>query len=476
MDNGCPAARIMIQSVQKAACNYMCRKGAQNGVNRMKRKEIRDAAGGCIILLFAIFALLWLAYENNFTVEGLHRPGVLLIMAIALAAAVIFMPEHNMEGWIGLIVLAGIAMRIWYTMCTPYGVRGHDLGEISLKGNGHAAYILQLYENGTLPGTNAGQFYHPPLFHMLAAGVRMTALTVLSFLPGFYLMAATVNNDSLAFCFMLWIVLCFIRWYKTGKLTSLAALAAGFGLGMMTKMSVGILAVPIGSCMLVRLIRRRKEAAASLLRQYGIFLAIAVPAGMWYPVRNLLRFGQSFTYVLDLKNGGMQPLGNISLWKRLLPWGIGDWLNPVFADVDTDYNMPEYLLKSSLFGEYTFDGMGGSAYVLFVVNLLLILLSLAALIYLAVVYVRRRRALSAGIVAVWGLWMISYVSFNIRYPYGCSMDFRYVPMTVFSWAAALAVMSGEMWKQGGVRRAFAAVCYGLTGCFAVLSVVCYSVV
>lgn len=489
----------------------------------MERKEMRNALRNYMLLWMVIFVALWAAYEYNFTGEGLTRGNVLLLMAVVLAVAIIFMPEHNMESWIELLLLAGIAMRIWYTVYTPYNVRVHDLGDITIEGDGHAAYILQLFENGALPDNNQGQFYHPPLFYLLSAvvmkffslfhkgdsvvtmmqivrvipcyascmtlifmkkimeelklskGVRMVALAVVSFLPGFYLLSATVNNDSLALCFMMWIVLCFIRWCKTGKVSALLGMALGFGFGMMTKVSVGVLAIPIGIDMFVYLLRRKKPAVLTVIRQYVLFLAVSLPLGMWYPIRNRMLFDQPFTYVLNLKDTMMPSLAGVSLWKRIFPWNFGDWLHPVFANVQEDYNIPEYLLKSSLFGEFSFDGMGGFAYVLFILNLLLVLLSLAALVYLAVISIRRRNYVSIGIVSLWCLWMASYIGFNIRYPYGCSMDFRYVPMTAFAGAVALAVMAEEMWRRGGFQKTLAAGIYGLTGCFAAASVICYSI-
>lgn len=258
-------------------------------------------------------------------------------------------------------------------------------------------------------------------------------------------------------------------------MSDLIRMALGFGLGIMTKLNIVLLALPIGIAMAATLVVKKDGRMAVRIRQYAVFLLISVPLGLWYPIRNLIRFGQPLTYVLDLKGTSMPSIADVSLWKRILPWGVENWFWPAFADVYHDYNMPEYLLKSALFGEFTFDNMGVFAVVLLLLHSLLALLSLAAVIYVAVTFRRRRRALSLGIVSMYILWMLSYIFFNIRYPYGCSMDYRYVAMVGVAGALALAVMAEEMWEKGRWHKKVTLAVSGLTICHSLCAIICYCV-
>ncbi len=68
---------------------------------------------------------------------------------------------------------------------------------------------------------------------------------------------------------------------------------------------------------------------------------------------------------------------------------------------------------------------------------------------------------------IWIILTVSFILFNIRYPYGCTMDFRYIVPTVTTGAAFLGLMS-DAFTGGRVKNAlFAVFC-------AVLAVFCAS--
>ena len=74
------------------------------------------------------------------------------------------------------LLIAGIAMRAGYAIYTPADVRQHDVWGFYNE-PGHYEYIYELYQNGKLPDSYAGQYYHGPLSHtMIALFLRLVSL------------------------------------------------------------------------------------------------------------------------------------------------------------------------------------------------------------------------------------------------------------------------------------------------------------
>lgn len=104
---------------------------------------------------------------------------------------------------------------------------------------------------------------------------------------------------------------------------------------------------------------------------------------------------------------------------------------------------------------------------LILINLLLILLSLAAM---AFVLIRHRTAQWTALSCFWLVLIGAYIDFNINYPFGCTMDFRYVVPTALIGAVFLAKWWEEIpcSRKGLVRKGEV----GVTGLFAIFSLVC----
>lgn len=309
--------------------------------------ERMAAAGACLLMLAAFYVVSAAALATHtLTLQLLMQVGAWTMAGAAVWLMLAHPERKRSEILLWLILALGILMRIGYMLYTPALVRGHDLGECSLGGSGHLAYILYLLQ-GELPPNNSYQFYHPPLFHALSAvalacyralnGVTapeqlveaaktascgasiltlfyacklcrqlrlsdeatLIAVSLAAFLPNHYLLAGRVNNDALAVLFMTAILYYTLRWYERQDWGTLVKLAICFGLGMMTKISVGVFAPVTGCMMLLALYRRfRERKALPLIRQFAVFGLIAFPLGLWYPVRNFILFRQPFHYVL----------------------------------------------------------------------------------------------------------------------------------------------------------------------------------
>ena len=201
-----------------------------------------------------------------------------------------------------------------------------------------------------------------------------------------------------------------------------------------------------------------------VIRQFTVFALVAFPLGLWYPVRNLFLFHQPFNYVLRISNDSELYCGNHSIWERFgLIKNCEIYDHPV-----GDYNVWSYLLRSSLFGEFSFNMGKLIPALLILLNLLLILVSLFAMV---VVLIRYRTVQWTSLFCFWLVLMGSYVDFNVKYPFGCTMDFRYVVPTALIGAVFLVKWWDEIPAKTTtlIKKGVAA----LTGLFAIFSLVLY---
>ncbi len=414
------------------------------------------------ISILVVYVVVYILDLQN-SVQGIM---LFLIISVALIGGYNLCQKFDIEMLVAYIIFIGFVMRIGYMLYTPCTVRFHDLKDISIDSNGNAAYILNIL-NGHLPISNEGQFYHPPLYYILSGIVifvlkpilnltneidiincarlvsctfscatlycvkslcaelkinKLIPLSLVTFLPNFYLMGGRVNNDAMAVFFMTMILLFSIKWYKNQSIKNTVILALSFGLGMMSKMSVTLLAIPTGLLMIYVLAKSiKKHYLLKTLKSLCLFAVVSIPLGLAYPIRNLVLFNQPFNYVFDVGSEGFASQ-NYSFVQRFLTFPITKMINPVYNDVFTDYNIWIYLLKGGLFGEFRFNiAVAIPAIMLFIYALMNIFMIISVVSSLkekdeSIIYL----VLSATVL------VISYIAFNIKYPYGCTMDFRYV--------------------------------------------------
>ncbi len=453
---------------------------------------------GLVILAYVLWS--WVIPDGNsrgIQYAMLMGLGMCLLGILALR----WMGEATTRRVLILVLAMGIILRVGYMLYTPLTQRSHDIGLWDWEG--HYGYTYRIYATGTLPDTNAGQFYHPPLQHILQALVvraaswlmpgvegdalfstaklvpcfaccamlvvayrlaqemglssraQLLALTILSFMPTFIVMSSCINNDAMMILFYLLACLYTLRWYKRPTMKHILLLALSIGLSMMAKVSGGTVALVTAPAFLAVLVKGWKEGWwRRLIGQFAAFLGVCAPLGLWYPLRNWLRFGQSPGYVLTFSQESDLYCGDHSLWERLGPFSWGDMFRQVYCQPYGDYNLWRYTLQCAVFGEYTFYDMDlGLGRSLLGANVLLVALSLAAMAY--VVWDRRRWAASVrwGLLLVWGTQLASFVLFNLQLPFGCTMDYRYMVPTCVVGALCIAMAADTLrWRLPGWGR------------------------
>lgn len=384
-----------------------------------------------------------------------------------------------------ILLIAGIVLRIGYMLYTPYTLRQHDLGTID--GHQNLAYIMQIFLYGRLPANNVGLFYHPPVAFFLEAMVMkgyafitpggsltdwaeaaklvpafascallvvcrrlfkelgfprramVIAMAVLAFQPTFLILAASINNDMLVIFWMAVSLLYTVKWYKNQTLRNIFILAVSIGLATTTKASGALFGVLVAIVFLVTLLQKQPAGyRKKLAGQFVLFGVVCLPLSLWYAARNWLLFKQSFSYVLPMSTQSALYIGWHSLISRFLTFPVWQIAYNFYCNPYGDYNLWLYLLKCSVFGEFSFYNHGMFALPLLLLNLVLVVLSLLAMVWV----LRARdmpkftRLLLGGL---WFLQMASFLVFNLKYPFGCTMDFRYIVPTLFSGAGFLGL-------------------------------------
>lgn len=395
------------------------------------------------------------------------------------------------------ILFMGIVMRIGYTLYTGCTVRAHDIWMDTPDVHGHEDYILHLLEYGNLPDSNDVQLYQQPLFYILGATVSkginavlgagsayelvdaakvisclasccslfvakrtlevcglkekglVRGMILMAFLPAFYLSGGNVTSDMLSGLFLMLAFLFTIYWWKNPSWKHTILLAVIYGFGMMTKVSMGVMAVATAIIFLIALVRALQEhRGKKLVKKYCVFGLISLPLGLWFSVRNYICFGQSLFYIMPLSKTSEIYTGDHSLVERFISLDIGNVLKTPYADAWSDCNLPVYQLKSSLFGEYSFDvGM--------IVPTLLLLSAAVLAVFCVAAFVKmiRERTWTMPQKFAWmtAIWMyLSSIWFYYRYPFGCSMDYRYLlaltlPVAVVLGSCRFHSQKVELW-------------------------------
>ena len=252
-----------------------------------------------------------------------------------------------------------------------------------------------------------------------------------------------LNNDGISYLLAIAALYFALRWWKGGKsLVYILLCGLAVGLGMMAKLSSATICIPIAGIFIYEFIRTlmKKEDALSLWQmvlQYGLFLLVCAPIGLWFQIYAYIRFDQPFGYVFDNLNRKLYT-GHHSLFSRLIfTFDLNEHIGTLYCcPFSKNYNLFAYALRSSIFGEFSYwQGEGFAALSIFIAYTVSLLL-LVALVYCAVFYFKKRKAgegisplshkeLLFAFLLVQSQ-VLSEMYFYIKMPYGCTMDFRYI--------------------------------------------------
>ena len=388
------------------------------------------------------------------------------------------------EALIVLIFAAGFVLRLGYVLYTDILTRQNDAGVFE-EGNYnvyHSGYILFIRDKLSLPDSDIrqmGEFYHPPFHHIVCAlflkiyelflpkgthnyealqalsftwanfacvmlyknirliGIRKEcdtlAAAIVSAFPTFTLLSGSINNDVLSVLLFFTGFYFGIRWFKEGTWKNIILSALAIGFGMMTKLAVGMIAFPLGFLFIVKFIRdiKGKKEGLKSFANLCVFGVISVPLGLWYQIRNLVKFGVPITYVLRSTNT-YQDVSRYPAAERIFGFygfPIEDYYINLGSDGTQDYNIFITLIKTALFGEENCRddfAMSITGYMLLIAFLVLIAVGIAGFVY-TMLTLKKRDSFweNVSMLLMTAVQIISLISFALKYPHICSVSYRY---------------------------------------------------
>lgn len=463
----------------------------------MKKKEI--SIYYLITIIFFIFIyIIQPIIENH--IKIITIVSILLVVGIYYAVKQIKKLRINYKDIVLIIMILGILIRVMYIIYTPITERQHDV--YSINDQGHLGYIYTIYQTGKLPDTNSIQFYHPPLFHSIAAGwlkvndifnveldrsiegiqiitaifsslimlvsyriveeieikniYKILIMAVMAFHPTFIILAGSINNDVLMILLSFYIILYLIKWNDNPNIKNTIILAVITGCSVMTKVSGAIMAVSIMYTFIKKIFEVYKAEKKKLLGLFGKFLlfgAFSLPLGLWHPIRNLVLFSQPIGGVL-LPAEGLH-VGQYSVFERFLSISFKELFGYTYCTIPGDHNIFSYIVKTSILGEFTYNNSVDVYVTLFkIINLIIISMTIICIfILLKKIKKNNNNSFITEILLITFFMNItSYYHFNIKYPYLCTMDFRYIVPTIFTGIVTICMVLDEFVKNDIIKE------------------------
>lgn len=440
------------------------------------------------VLCCVVFRLMKLTGEADMKV--LMRLAFAGVAAYGAYAA--YKKQLTAEKIVFLVIIAGCVLRIGYTLYTHAFTRGHDIGMNNAEAVGHWGYFYHIV-NGNLPPSNEYQFYQPPLYYMVGAVfirimmaikgmnewggleyipqlvsctssivVMITTVKIMDELniskkfqlipivliavhPSQIMAAGRMNNDAMVQMFMVLSLYATLRWHKSQKISDIIYTAVFIGCGMMTKISCGVIAFVTGPVMIYNfvnaIVKKDNQKIKNLIIQFAVFAVICFPLGLWYGIRNYIKFDQPLNFVHELPKNTAIYTGEEAWIDRWVKFPLFHFKDAPYVNMADDTNIWMILIKSGVHGEFTWDNISSFlAWTLDYVYLALMLMTLWAIGFTMIRNKKIDNAAKYSAFWVWVLIAVSYIQFNIAYPYSCTPNFRYVLPAQIAGAFFVAYM------------------------------------
>lgn len=439
----------------------------RNCIEGIKTKSIK-VAFFIPLAITALTAGLYFLKPGYLNVERLQLSfAAVAAVAAAYLTYMLLMRKLDTHTAAVTVMAVGIALRFCYTLYTGAGTRTYDVYRHEW---GHLDYIKYIAEHHWLPPVNSCQAYHPPVHHIISAVVlntgklftldeffalklvqlvmavlnsltliffyktlrelkvsgttAITAVSVFAFHPTNIYFASRINNDNTMLFFYAVAFYYLIKWLNKNTFKNIVMLALFLSLAILTKKSAVMLAFPAAAAFLATLARNRGRFKA-YLKQFMAFGLVSIPLSVSHQLRNFILFGQSFGYVPSFG------VGFIPSTYNLLYLPVDRLLKDPFNNggIEGGEFFLEFLLKSSLFGEWRYPGLEDLATIL-------ILLSVANVVILLTYIFMLKKEDIGGYEFIFlinlAVPFILAAKFRTDFPVACSQDFRYIAPVLIS--------------------------------------------
>jgi hypothetical protein len=266
---------------------------------------------------------------------------------------------------------------------------------------------------------------------------------------------------------------------------------------MMTKLSAALVAPPVAIVFLIVFIKKIRTNALGLIKQYLAFALVCVPLGLWFEIKNYVKYRVPITYVQEMSDKVLQYIGDRSFTSRITDFSK-EQFSSVFeqwAWIDdggnicgyNEYNPLIAMLKNSLFGESINSGYFGDVPSLLIVCRMFfwttaILAAISLIVMLVTLFGKctADRVHKLFFIAFYVCLVGNFYKMSAQYPFTCTMNFRYITPTVIINALFMGLFMSREEKSTGVSAtvisAVSKLLMALTAIFCLLSYIVYIVV
>lgn len=284
--------------------------------------------------------------------------------------------KHDYKHYTDYILLISFILKMFYAIKKIFCVTDHDLQVLEVNPfvigpTGHLGYINYIIEHLSLPPVITEyndfppQFYHPPVFYVFGALVKgiaeklgvpeiicyeilqqlnmvfaflciyvlykilnelkisakmtMMLMLLVAFSPIYLTLGVEINNDCIMTLFCLLAVHRVIIWYKKRTVKDIVLTGLFLALGMLSKTSAVLISPALGAVFACAFFEKgqNSESRKKLAGQYGAFLAVSVPIGLSWVIRNYVMYKVPFSYVPAVVGRQPQYTGDIPVIARL---------------------------------------------------------------------------------------------------------------------------------------------------------------
>ena len=272
--------------------------------------------------------------------------------------------------------------------------------------------------------------------------------------PALMILAGQENNDPLCImnCFI--VIYFTVCWWENHSYFNAAMIGLFAGLAMFAKLSGALIILPAIVAFAVVLIQSiiNKESIKHTLIQGIMIGLIMAPLGLWFHIYAKIRFNQPFGFVFANLNHNLY-VGDYSFYARFINiFDLKDMFASIWGNTFENYNLPNFLIKSALFGEYSFMFSDPLAIISLVLNYVFTYLSLILMI-LYFVYSKKEHLetkIIGGVIVITQL--LAQLYFNIKMPYGCTMDFRYIVPIILGFMILNTLAFDKFNKEKGLIK------------------------
>ena len=368
--------------------------------------------------------------------------------------------------------------------------RQHDTIAFT-NGGGHLGYIWHIWAYGKIPDVDPRtlwEFYQPPLYYLICGywvkfytflripaleaaeniqffslfcvtgtGIvlddilrvcfaekdkgnnstrrRFFGLALVSVCPLFTYLGGSVNNDAILLFSSTLSIFLLLKWFYKPTIVNIVILALSVGLTVMSKNSGALIASGILVIFIAKLIR---EKNVKLFMQYLVFGMVSLPLGLWWNVRNVIRFQMPFLYFNPADKNSIQYIPQFTITERL--FDLKDQINHLHIEifnnsVNVDHNIFITTLKSIVFtcsAEVNLSIitkiLGGILFVLLMLGSVFVVL----FGFKGLFNKKYRIEIRISFVAIIVSYLVFYFQFILKEPFVHTMHARYImPAMVF---------------------------------------------